>query len=156
LKSLSKISRFQATTCNLFDKIIKIPDAASFLFIYDEMFNKQIYKFATNETSPLIIDCGANIGLSTIYFKREYPNARIIAFEPDPKIFETLSYNIAAFDLKDVELMNLALWNTEEEVLFHSEGADAGRFYRDNDLHITKVKTTKLSKFLQVPVQLLK
>src|SRR4051812_8815023 len=33
---------------------------------------------------PIIIDAGANIGASTIWFARQYPQARIAAVEPDP------------------------------------------------------------------------
>jgi FkbM family methyltransferase len=32
--------------------------------------------------TPLIIDCGANIGLSAVYFALEFPAARIVALEP--------------------------------------------------------------------------
>src|SRR5262249_17417794 len=36
-----------------------------------------------NGREPLIVDCGANIGLSARYFATEYPAARIVAVEPD-------------------------------------------------------------------------
>ena len=45
-----------------------------------------------------VIDCGANIGMSITYFKRLYPKSKIIGFEPDPKIFETLKKNIRVVD----------------------------------------------------------
>lgn len=32
---------------------------------------------------PLIIDCGAHIGLSSLYFSRLFPEAQVIAIEPD-------------------------------------------------------------------------
>lgn len=32
---------------------------------------------------PLIIDCGANIGISSVYFGETFPNAKILAIEPD-------------------------------------------------------------------------
>ena len=32
---------------------------------------------------PLIIDCGANIGISSVYFSVTFPNAKIVAIEPD-------------------------------------------------------------------------
>ncbi len=34
--------------------------------------------------TPLIIDAGANIGASTVWFARQYPKAQVIAIEPEP------------------------------------------------------------------------
>lgn len=33
--------------------------------------------------TPLIIDCGANIGLTSLYFSMMFPRAKIVAIEPD-------------------------------------------------------------------------
>jgi len=47
-------------------------------------------------TAPLvIIDAGANIGLSAIYFASRFPNARIFAIEPNPANFALLKANTA-------------------------------------------------------------
>lgn len=42
---------------------------------------------------PLIIDAGANIGAASVYFCREFPNAQIVAIEPDRGNFEILLLN---------------------------------------------------------------
>ena len=42
----------------------------------------------------MIIDCGANIGISLIYLKMVLPQSKIIAFEPDPFLFDYLTRNI--------------------------------------------------------------
>ena len=34
--------------------------------------------------APLIVDCGANIGLSVVWFARSFPAARVVALEPEP------------------------------------------------------------------------
>lgn len=44
---------------------------------------------------PLIVDAGANIGAASIYFHREYPNASIVAIEPDQENFRFLAMNAA-------------------------------------------------------------
>ena len=72
-------------------KILKIPDSASYLSSREEIFDQQIYRFNTSNSKPYIVDCGANIGLSIIYFKQLFPNAEIVAFEPDEKIFNAFT-----------------------------------------------------------------
>jgi FkbM family methyltransferase len=46
---------------------------------------------------PIIIDAGANIGASTIWFARQYPQARIAAVEPDAGNLAMLSRNIRPY-----------------------------------------------------------
>jgi len=45
--------------------------------------------------APLIVDCGANIGLSVLWFAHRYPKARIVAVEPDTANFDLLQLNTA-------------------------------------------------------------
>lgn len=45
---------------------------------------------------PLIVDCGANIGASALYFAEQFPLAKVLAVEPQPGNFELLSRNCAA------------------------------------------------------------
>src|ERR1700722_12590442 len=47
--------------------------------------------------TPLILDCGANIGLSAVYFALEFPAARIVAVEPQPENFRRAVAATAAF-----------------------------------------------------------
>jgi FkbM family methyltransferase len=43
---------------------------------------------------PLILDLGANIGLMTLYFAKNWSKARIIAVEPDERNFQLLKANV--------------------------------------------------------------
>jgi FkbM family methyltransferase len=45
----------------------------------------------------LILDCGANVGYSSAYFLSRYPNAYVIAIEPDPDNFAILKHNLAPY-----------------------------------------------------------
>ena len=136
----------------------KYLDKASFDFIFDELFIKNIYKFKTLSESPVIIDCGANIGLSVVYFKRNFPSAKILAFEADPTVYEVLVENISKFDYKDVTLLNYALWDDECEISFNSEGSDGGRI--DTTLitgqNLVRCKTARLSSYLNQKIDMLK
>ncbi|WP_019878762.1 FkbM family methyltransferase [Succinispira mobilis] len=116
------------------DKLIKfdknqptflVPDVASFLSTYEELFVKQIYKFKSVSEKPVIIDMGANIGLSILYFKTLYPEAIVEAYEADAKIFKYLEQNVRGFS--NVFLLNNAVWDKNTKLYFDSEGADGGR-----------------------------
>ena len=46
---------------------------------------------------PVIIDCGANIGLASIWYANLFPKAQIIAIEPEPGNFAILADNAAKY-----------------------------------------------------------
>ena len=46
---------------------------------------------------PVIIDAGANIGVSAIWFAKQYPKAKVIAVEPDPENFALCRANTTRF-----------------------------------------------------------
>lgn len=157
LARLSKIRRYSQGVTNILGKDLNFVDSSSFCFIYKEVFIKEIYNFKTKKNNPYIIDAGANIGLSVIYFKRLYPDSTIIAFEPDPIVFNVLSYNIQSFEFSNVNLINKALWISETELEFYSEGADAGRLIGgEKNIKRTKVLTESLRKYLNKEVDFLK
>jgi FkbM family methyltransferase len=49
--------------------------------------------------TPLIIDCGANIGCSSLWLNARYPHAHIVAVEPAPDNFEILAANCSHLDI---------------------------------------------------------
>ena len=151
------LPRYQAAKVRLFSKTFLLVDAASFLSTYDELFNKEIYKFKSDIPDPYIVDCGANIGLSIIYFKRLYPGARIIAFEPDPKAFRVLETNMGIFRLQDVRLVPKGVWKSQTVLNFFSEGADGGRIVINGDSRdIISIETVRLKEYLGKRVDFLK
>jgi FkbM family methyltransferase len=62
----------------------------------------------------------------TLYLKRQYPAAKITAFEADPQIAATLSRNIEANVLSQVDVIAAAVWDAAGETTFVAEGADSG------------------------------
>jgi FkbM family methyltransferase len=93
-----------------FDELIRL---------IDEIFGKKIYSFQSSKKSPLIIDCGANIGMSILAFKKSCPEARILAFEPDPNTCAILRKNIAGNALPDVEVVEAAVADARGDIRFY-------------------------------------
>lgn len=152
---LKNQKRYEEVDVKFMDYTIKAPDAASLLFLNHELFGLEIYKFKNEKEAPIVIDCGANIGLSVIYFKRLFPKAKVIAFEPDKKIFDYLKFNINSFGFKDVELVNKGLWKEETTLKFFSEGADGGRIADEStNKNIIEIETVKLSHYLNNETQI--
>jgi len=118
-----KIKRYTETSLRLGQRWLKIPDVASFLSMYEEIFVRRIYEIP--QKAPRILDLGANIGISVLWFKERYPESQILAIEADPKIFQYLEQSTSGLD--GVKLLNMAAWDEEGELTFHSEGADGGR-----------------------------
>jgi FkbM family methyltransferase len=71
---------------------------------------------------PLILDCGANIGLSTIYWAKLFPEAAICAVEPSDDNLRMLVRNTGT--LPGVTVEHAALWRTDRELRFRNPGAD--------------------------------
>lgn len=157
IKKLKNMPRYTETKIDILDKEVELVDSLSFLSMYQEIFEKGIYQFKSDHNSPKIIDCGANIGLSILYFKQLYPECKITAFEPDPKIFQLLTNNVNNFNLSQVELINKAVWNCETTLDFMSDNADGGRLVAmDFQSKKYQVQTIRLREFLQENIDLLK
>jgi FkbM family methyltransferase len=67
------------------------------------------------EMSPrVIVDAGANVGMATLFFAARFPDARIVAVEPEASNFELLKQNCAG--LSNVMLVQAALWPQEQQL----------------------------------------
>lgn len=155
-KRISSLPRYTEGIFSFGNERIKFPDSASFLMMYDEIIEKQIYNFNPSTDKPCIIYCGANIGLGIIYLKRKFPKASITGFEADKKIFKILLENINYYGYNDIKLINKAVWNDETTVKFFSEGADGSRIACSGDTdNLTETETTRLVQYLDKKVDLL-
>ncbi len=141
--------RYKKRTIKLNGLRFIVPDIASFLSAFKEIFVERIYSFPTVKTAPLILDCGANIGLSALYFKKHYPGSKVVAYEADPGIFEYLKNNVLSNGLDYVELHNNAIWSSNTIVEFSIEGSDSGRINSGSDRDLIKVPAVALRDILK-------
>lgn len=81
---------------------------------YRQVFLKRQYDFVMTPAPAVIVDAGANIGLASIWFANRYPDARIIALEPEQSNFELLRANVAPYP--QIVPVQAALWHRDEEI----------------------------------------
>ena len=167
---LTALPRYVPTTTSLLGTPFELLDAYSFLGMYREIFQQEIYRFRTNNPEPFIIDAGANIGVSTLYFKTKHPTSTVVAFEAAPDVFRLLEANIRRAALSGVQLVERALWSSETTLRFLPEGSDGGRIASAGDEREKRyntfrfkewtpgpiVQTTRLRPYLDRPVDFLK
>ena len=132
---------------------------AHLINLLEDIFIWQAYKFQSSGEAPYIIDCGSNIGMSILYFKKVFPESQIIAFEPDPEAFSLLDITIQKNNLKNIRVFNYALSRSEGEVkLFRKSPAalTATVLSPDDSAESILIHTRKLSDLLTNPVDLIK
>jgi FkbM family methyltransferase len=147
---------FHPTKTSLFEKRIHVISPFWYIHGLNEIFMDEVYKFHSKNKEISIIDCGANIGLSVIYFKRQHPEAKIIAFEADKDIAVTLKNNLSAFGYNDVLVVPKAVWHENTILYFQSDGAVGGQITNDPNTSTNAIEAIRLKDYLSEHVDFLK
>ena len=109
---------FKALTAKAASFEVRIPQArhpitlrsgTSDLATFEQVFVWEDYDQSVNQALAFIIDGGANIGCATIHFANRFPNARIVAIEPDAANFEMLARNTSPY--ANVSLIQGGIWH---------------------------------------------
>jgi FkbM family methyltransferase len=132
---------------------------SEFIDLVEEIFIFQVYRFETTFSSPTIIDCGSNIGLSILYFKKIYPTASVLAFEPDYHNYEQLKRNIEGNNLLGITLHKCALSADVGIVdLYHeiSSGSLRSSLHNKEGKKIESVVSQRLSEYITNDVEVVK
>jgi FkbM family methyltransferase len=139
---------------------VQHPDPEILGFLYREIFARQCYFFRADTRTPVIFDCGANVGMATLYFKWLYPHSRVCSFEPDPANFGVLQTNIKDNGLENVDAHNVALWDTEGTIDFFSDPEHKMLSMSADPQRISgpaaKVPSRRLSAYITEPIDFLK
>jgi len=151
---LNYAPRYQEMTVRVARKPTRLADAASFIHIYFELFARQVYRFKAASAQPVIVDVGANIGLASIYWTRQWPQAELTCFEPDPTLFGLLTWNIAKHGAAAATLVNKAVADFNGAAPFRLEGGASGRVSEREGSKL--VQCVRLGPYLDKPIDLLK
>lgn len=100
-------------------RLINIANEQLYIRTATSDFNTAVSCLVTKEyeniecSNPLaIIDAGANIGTSAIYFAKKYPSAKVFAIEPENENFDILKKNI--YKYKNIIPIKAAIWGKQE------------------------------------------
>lgn len=159
IRRLASLPHRESAETDLLGPTLRLTDPHTFLYMYKSIFEQGVYAFSPERHPPTIVDAGANIGLATIYWKRQFPDAKIKAFEPGPHLSEAFQINMHNFGFGDVELYQAALSTEEGETTFHASrgsGGHLGGQSTDTDTEAVNVPVTRLSKHLDGHVDMLK
>ncbi|MDN0201121.1 FkbM family methyltransferase [Streptomyces sp. S.PNR 29] len=88
------------------------PDEA--WFQYEEIFLQGCYGKVQLPPDAFVVDVGANIGLFSLFVKRQWPDAEILAFEPIPESLRVLRRNLELHRLSGVTVESCALGRERE------------------------------------------
>jgi FkbM family methyltransferase len=114
-----KISDFEDGVIVEFNSFKIYVETFEEFFILDEVFVQNTYNFSQNEKS-IIIDIGANIGISCLYFSK-LPNVlKVYAFEPVRVSFQQAKLNMSLNEVTNelVEIHNVGLGGEDKKDVF--------------------------------------
>jgi len=145
--------RFSLSHVRVLGYNIFLNDPRSFYFEFIHIFKNEIYGFHSEKERPYIIDGGGFIGASCLYFKKKYPKANILVFEPDNNALFILRKNIEANKLDNVTVVEMGLFDKEGEISFLPDNTDGGKI-DTGGMH--KIKVTRLSNYINSEIDFLK
>jgi FkbM family methyltransferase len=94
--------------------------------IFEQIFLMRDCAAPSTIHPELIIDGGAHIGCSAIWFALAFPNARIIAVEADKNNYDLLKRNVSAF--KNITCVHGAIWGASGPVAIANPDQDPWGF----------------------------
>lgn len=96
---------------------------SSDLEVFKKIFINREYELPFDSHTKTILDLGANTGLASLFFHIQFPEAQIVAVEPDPGNYAILQRNMAC--LPSVTLIQAAVWKHDGEINLVDPGIGA-------------------------------
>lgn len=75
---------------------------------FQQIFLNTRYEMDLGFTPKTIIDGGSNIGFASVFYAKKYPEAEILAVEPDPSNFQLVEKNTAPYS--NIKPLKSAIW----------------------------------------------
>lgn len=99
--------RWEVSVKNTKGKIYLRPNTSD-TATFEQVFVAKEYEVPFDFMPETIIDGGANVGFASLFFANKYPEAQILAIEPDPSNMEVLRLNTEPYE--KVKNLQSAIW----------------------------------------------
>lgn len=105
--------------------------------VFSQVFLHRQYELPARQREiELIVDCGANVGYTSVFFLARYPRAEVLAVEPDAQNFALLLRNVAAYRDR-VKAVRSAVWSHPATLAIaeqtRRDGQEWGRQVEESD-----------------------
>jgi len=91
-----------------FREPIRLRGKTSDRHTFQKIFLDHEFEIDFGFTPRVIVDGGANVGYASVYFAQRFPDALVIAVEPEATNFRLLKLNTAAY--RNIRSINKGLW----------------------------------------------
>lgn len=84
------------------------------VLVFSQVFVIDQYNLKSIKYPQVIVDAGANIGLTSVFYANKYPEARIFAIEPESSNYEILKKNISPYP--KITAIHAGLWKDNKDL----------------------------------------
>lgn len=107
------------------NRLIYLRSSSSDIEVFEQVFIANEFDIAL-DSPALIVDGGANCGLSAVYFATRFPTSKILAVEPSAENCAICRRNTAGLD---VEVIQTAIWSSSTRLKIENPTDQAWSFH---------------------------
>jgi FkbM family methyltransferase len=96
------------------------------VWMFEAVFLHRDYDYAYPVSPACIIDAGAHIGMTSLYFANRFPQSRILAIEPVPRNYAMLCENTRGYE--NIRTIQAALWDDHATLTIENPESQSSAF----------------------------
>lgn len=116
---------------------------------YNEVLIGGAYDFPVEKVNT-IIDLGANVGVSALFFNYKYPNAQIIAVEPAKENLDYLYKNISCNNIDNVFVVERPVWDEKQILSFTPGQCSPSNVFSDKKSNDNSYESITMPQIIEV------
>ena len=139
-RELSQFPRRVPGTLKIDGQPIVYGDLHSFFHQAYQIYVQKLYDLEPQKPIRSILDCGAHIGLASIYYAGRFHEAVIHGFEADQDLCRMAVTNVRQLNLSNrIHLHPAAVWTDDRGIGFDQTGDDSGAVSIDSSVRVPSV-----------------